>query len=118
VNLGRALRELGRAEQAETALREAVRLHPKSAPALAELGKALCEREHLADGLAFLEQAVALAPEDYETRYSLAAALFRAKRTPEALREGAQALQQARAAGRKIQAAEIERALEAMKAAP
>ena len=68
-------------------LREAVRRWPGYAPALANLGAALCETGQVRDGLPVLQEAARLAPTFVPARYDLGVALLDAGRPVEALEE-------------------------------
>jgi Flp pilus assembly protein TadD len=90
--LGLALADLGRLEEAEAPLREALELHPENVPALNHLGMLLEEMNRAAEGLALLQRAAALDPRDVETRIHLGMLLVNQGRFEEARAEFLQAL--------------------------
>ena len=73
VTLGRALLEVGQAEEAEHELKEVLRLAPENLAALRGLAEALHRRGDLASALAYYEIAVALAPRDPDLQQTVAA---------------------------------------------
>lgn len=85
-NLGNALIELGRAEEAEHHLREAVRLSPNLPEAHYNLGNALKALDRVEDAMASYEKAIALRPGFTKSRINLGGLLIRSERYDEALR--------------------------------
>jgi Flp pilus assembly protein TadD len=69
LNYGVVLTEAGRLPEAETQLREAVRLKDRSAPAHANLGSVLCSQGRVEEGVSHLERALAIEP-GYAAAYS------------------------------------------------
>jgi len=69
LNYGVDLAKVGRLEEAERHLREAVRLRRSSAPAHANLGSVLCSLGHLEEGIGHLERTLELDPK-YTQVYS------------------------------------------------
>jgi Flp pilus assembly protein TadD len=64
--VGYCLGRLGRSTEAVAAARRALALEPSSAVRLNDLGWALLEAQSYAEARSVLEQAVALAPADYD----------------------------------------------------
>lgn len=77
-HLGALLRELGRLEEAEEALRDALRIAPGLAAAHYELGLLLEAKDELEPAIASLEKAADLDPVNPQVHYALAAAYRRA----------------------------------------
>lgn len=84
-NLGVALTSLGRQVQAETELREAVRLAPNYTDAHTNLGRLLLATGRPAEALPELQQAVALRPDSFVAELNLATAAGALDRVPDAL---------------------------------
>ena len=74
-NLGNALRALGRLDEAEDAYRRAIEIAPGYAEPWNGLGTLQVERDRPADALRYLDRALALAPDQHETRLNRAIAL-------------------------------------------
>jgi len=91
-NLGAALAESGRLDEAIPRLQEAVRLLPDSAELQANLAEALSERGRLDEALPHLEKAATLAPDSGERHASLGAAFLQARRFEEAIAQFEKAL--------------------------
>jgi tetratricopeptide (TPR) repeat protein len=71
---GRALDQLGRLAEAESAFRQALQLAPKNAAVHAGLGDVLGQAGRMDEAIEEYEQAVALAPDQVPYRLSLAQA--------------------------------------------
>ena len=84
-NLGNALFEAGRTDEAIAQLKEAVRLDPLEADAPANLGRAQLHAGQPAAAVSSFTQALRLRPDDLDSRQGLARALLRTGRTSEAL---------------------------------
>lgn len=74
-NLGAALREAGRLDEAAAAYRRAVSLEPDYAPAHSGLGSVLRQQGRVDEAVAHLETAVRLGPDFDDARFNLANAL-------------------------------------------
>jgi tetratricopeptide (TPR) repeat protein len=77
--------EDGKLSEAETMLREVIRLAPSYGPALQSLGLLLLDRGSPERALSFLQRAVEVNPLNAEIWYGLGAAYFKSGRTREAL---------------------------------
>jgi Flp pilus assembly protein TadD len=77
VERGYALAQSGNLKAAEAELREAVKLAPEDALALAVLGMVLSQGQNLEEANTYLERALKLDPGDTGTRYNLAVNQFR-----------------------------------------
>ncbi len=75
--LGRALRSLGKYDDAEQELRKAVELEPDDPEAWIELGKLLYSMGNYAEAARIMDEAIILFPEDLSLRGTLALALYR-----------------------------------------
>jgi spermidine synthase len=84
-NLGTALADLGRSDEALARYREAVRLQPSHAQAQHNLGAALANRGRLDEAIEHFRRAAALAPDRAITQHQLGRALGLAGRDAEAL---------------------------------
>ena len=84
-NLGTALQEEGRIDDAVAAYRRAVALDPAYVPALNGLGSALRQQGKLDEAIGQLEAVVRLRPDFADARYNLANALSERGRLPEAI---------------------------------
>jgi tetratricopeptide (TPR) repeat protein len=87
LDLGRALWNLGRAPEAEDALRRRIAMPPASADAWLALGGVLRDQGKLEAAVSALGEAVRLAPVSPDARYSLGVLLRRLGRQEEADRE-------------------------------
>lgn len=85
INLGSALGELGRLEEAAAVLSAAVRLDPANPDPYVNLGAALASLGRLEEAIAALTQAVALKPDNVEARNNLGLALTLTGRHEEAI---------------------------------
>lgn len=85
-NLGNLLIEAGRAEEAETHLREAIRLAPQVPEAHYNLGNALKALDRLDDAIAAYTAAIHLRPAFTKARINLGGVLTRREQYEEALR--------------------------------
>ncbi len=83
-NLGSALLDLERAEEAEAAFRTALELQPEYAEAWCNLAAALLELRRFAEAEAAARRALALRPDHAEAHLNLGMAEMRLKRLPEA----------------------------------
>ncbi len=90
--LGLALARLGRFEEAENHLREALRLEPGSPGVATNLGSLMLDRGRAADAVGWLERAVELAPGDARARAALGEAYARLGRYAAAEAQLAEAL--------------------------
>ena len=84
-NLGVVLRDLGRADEALAALREAIRLEPDLAGARNNFGNALSDLGRTDEALAAYREAIRLEPDHAEAHCNLGAALTGLGRADEAL---------------------------------
>lgn len=94
-NLGAALQEAGRTEDAIARYRRAVTIQPDYAPAYNNMGAALRARGDVGDAVASYERALALRPDYREAQYNLANALLDQGKPDEAIGYFRQALQSA-----------------------
>jgi tetratricopeptide (TPR) repeat protein len=85
LNLGSALTEAGRLEDARARVAEAIRLFPNYAEAHYSLGNVLLRLDRPAEAVAAGETAVRLRPDFVEAHYQLGTALLRLGRTDEAV---------------------------------
>ena len=83
--LGLALREQGRAAEAERVLRDALSQQPKQPALLLELGSALADLGRRADAIAALEQAIRIEPRYVLAHFNLANTLREAGRPDDAV---------------------------------
>jgi protein O-mannosyl-transferase len=83
--LGNALIQEGRAGDAVTEYREALRINPRQADALGNLGEALRREGHREEALACLNKALALDPRNAEAENNLGSLLFQNGSQEEAL---------------------------------
>ncbi len=86
-NWARAMRTIGRHEEAFQSFSKAIELRPDYYPARAGLGITLIEMGRYADALPQLQQAARLAPHSFTIRGNLAVALANLGRTQEAMIE-------------------------------
>lgn len=82
--LGLAYRDVGRLEEAEARLRQAVQLDPKQTEALQALGLLLAQQRRSEEAIKVLQQHVEFAPGNVVTLRALSNELARARRTEEA----------------------------------
>jgi tetratricopeptide (TPR) repeat protein len=92
VNLGIALAEAGRTEEALGHYREALRLNPQESDALTNTGIVLAAQHRDPEAIALFERALRMTPGSAAAHYNLATALQRAGRDAEAVRHYRQAL--------------------------
>jgi predicted TPR repeat methyltransferase len=91
-NLGNALQEQGRLEEAAGAYARALVLNPELADAHNNLGNTHAKEQRFEEALACYQKAVALRPDMVDARVNLAKAYEALKRMPEALTEYRQAV--------------------------
>ena len=82
----------GQRPEAERVLRAAEQIEPDNPVVLANLGIALSDGGRPADGLTFLQRALAVDPDLHQARFSLAVAFARLGRRDEAAREATELL--------------------------
>jgi tetratricopeptide (TPR) repeat protein len=85
IQLGIALRKVGRASDATTPLRQAVKLLPDSTEAQYELGLALFESGDWQESVPYFEFVAKKRPQFPDAQYSLASVYARVQRVPEAV---------------------------------
>jgi arylsulfatase A-like enzyme/thioredoxin-like negative regulator of GroEL len=85
IQLGIALRKVGRASDATTPLRQAVKLLPDSTEAQYELGLALFETGDWQESVPYFEFVAKKRPQFPDAQYSLASVYARVQRVPEAV---------------------------------
>ena len=91
-NLGTALFELGRVEEAIEQYALALRLRPDYADAHNNLGAALSQQDQLPEAMAHYREALRLKPDYVEARLNVGMALFQQGRAAEAIQHLQQAL--------------------------
>jgi len=91
-NLGITCRALGREDDAERALREALRIDPEYARALCNLGELLAARFDLAGAIEAYTRAAALDAKDFGVRYQLGRCYVQGNRYAEAAKPLAEAV--------------------------
>jgi len=92
--IGLCLLRIGKLDEAEKALRSAIRLDPKSAAAHATLGEVLLHRKDLAGAESELNSALELDPHSLAARFNLGTALAGERKYAEALWQMLQVLKQ------------------------
>jgi protein O-mannosyl-transferase len=92
-NLGIALGEQGKADEAIAHYREAIALRPDYAEAHYNLGRLLVEQGHFDDAIAHYEKAVAINPDDADAQNNLGVTLFGIGRVDDAIVHYQKALQ-------------------------
>jgi arylsulfatase A-like enzyme len=105
----------GQRDVAERTLRGAERVEPDNPVVLANLGIAISDGGHPADGLSFLHRALSIDPDLHQARFALAIAYARLGRRAEAAREAEELLRRLPAAA--PQRAEVDRLLTAVRPA-
>jgi tetratricopeptide (TPR) repeat protein len=107
-NLGVALANLGRLDDAIAQFRDAARLNPKYSEAYLSLGKALLARGEAQNAIGPLEQAVTLKPDSLEALRELTTAYATAGRSAEAIATAEKELSVAQSQGNSILVREIQ----------
>ena len=95
-NLGIALGQAGRVQEATEQWEQALRINPDDAEAHYNLGVALSQAGRLPEAMKHWEQVLRLKPDDVDTHYNLGTALQRQGRVPEAIEQFEQALKSGR----------------------
>ena len=86
-NLGRALQDQGKTEEALAAYRKSVEIWPKFSSAGVSLGNLLADEGRMDEAIAAYKQAIEARPEYAEAHYRLAEAYYKLKRYEEARKE-------------------------------
>jgi tetratricopeptide (TPR) repeat protein len=92
-NLGIALFEKGRVDEAISHYREALEIEPNYGKAHYNLGNALLQKGNVAEALVHYQEAVEVDPENAEAHYNLGASLEQTGKMDEAITQFQQALQ-------------------------
>jgi Flp pilus assembly protein TadD len=91
-NLGTALYQTGKREEAVEHYQQALRLNPDNAEAHSYLGFALAQAGKIEEAIAQYEQALRVKPDYAEAHYNLGVALAQSSRMPEAIAQWEQAV--------------------------
>jgi tetratricopeptide (TPR) repeat protein len=75
LNLGLALKKVGKSEEALASFRRAVELNPDSYSANKEIGEALAKADQFAEARPFYEKAAGLSPDDPDAQYNFGVCL-------------------------------------------
>lgn len=92
-NLGNALLDDGKVDEAIVHFKEARRIKPEDAKAAFNLGNALIQQGHLTEGINDLSEAVQLKPDYAEAHINLGSVLLKSSRVSEAIEHLQKALQ-------------------------
>ncbi|MCC6126883.1 MAG: tetratricopeptide repeat protein [Pirellulales bacterium] len=84
-NLGKALLEAGRPEEAIGCFRSSLRLNPQNHEAHNNLGTVLCDRGEISEAIEHFREALRLKPDFLDAQYDLGLALAKAGRPDEAI---------------------------------